>query len=247
MLFPIFMSLNAYSKTTCPVKVYGNSEKPPKYWLDENKQPQGILVDMVKEVGKDLGCEFEILLRPWARAFFDAKMGNGAIIGLSKTKDRQKIFYYSDEMFIDELILVTKKNKKFKYNSFNDFKGKVVGVGRSSTYGDAFDAKAESGLFKLNYDVNPTMRFQKLVDGETDVVVFGPGVLGYEMFLKTSPQILKYKNDLAILNNKFLSDPNFLGIKKSPANKRFLNLFNDALKRLKKSGKHKEIILKHFK
>ncbi len=61
--------------------VYCNTFKPPKYWKDKNGQKKGILVDITKWVGKEIGYKFDITLLPWQRAQKYAIDGSGGIIG----------------------------------------------------------------------------------------------------------------------------------------------------------------------
>ena len=121
--------LNGAVSYSCELVIYGNHQKPPKYYL-YNNTPTGILVDIMKYTEQETDCSFDIQLYPWKRAYINALKGNGGIIGLSKNTERLKIFDYSDVMFYDDLLLVVLKGNEFDYQNIEDLKGKTIGAQR---------------------------------------------------------------------------------------------------------------------
>jgi len=125
--------------------IMGNYDKPPKYYL-ENNEAEGILIDIMKYVDRNVDQSFRFKQYPWKRAYANAVNGEGGIIGLSMTRERLKIFDYSDVMFYDELVLVVLKGNEFPFHGIGDLKGKRVGVRRGSSYGEEFE-KAKREIF----------------------------------------------------------------------------------------------------
>ena len=60
--------------------VYGDDSYGPVIQLVDGK-PAGTLVDILQAVGKKTGDVYDFQLRPWKRAFEEAKSGRGALVG----------------------------------------------------------------------------------------------------------------------------------------------------------------------
>ena len=233
--------LKAYS---CELTIYGNQAKPPKYWLEDG-QAKGILVDMTKHLGDAMNCEFYISLLPWKRAYVSAEKGLGGIIGLSMSDERLKLFDYSDIMFIDELLLVVKKGREFPFKNISDLEGKLLGIGRGSHYGTNFDKALEANVFEISEDDSPIDRFEKLLAERIDVLVIGPGKLGFNAVINASKTLSDNADQFVILPVPLKRDPNHLGIAKSKNKKDLLIKFNVALHEAKLNGTIKKIVEKY--
>lgn len=225
------------------INIFGNFAKPPKVYL-ENGEPKGILVDIMNAVEQKSDFQFHIELHPWARAFEMAKSGDGGIIGLSKTPERQQFMDYSDVMFDDELILVVKKGEAFDYKGIESLKGKRIGVSRGAVYGAEFENAKSENLFSIDEDNVPSSRFKKLLLGRIDVAIVGPGNAGFYAVISKDAYLSKQINQFTILQKPFKSDPNYLGFAKSQKMGGFLTRFNQILSALKESGELEAIIHK---
>ena len=226
--------------------IFGNHNKPPKVF-QKNKKAQGILVDITRYIEKKTGDTFNIRLYPWKRAYNNAKDSKGGIIGLSKTEERLKIFDYSEVMYYDDIFLVVKKEKKFKFENFKDLKGKTLGIGRGGSYGDDFEQGKRSGSFKIEEDNAPPQRLRKLLKGRIDAALIGPGKIAFEQIILQDPYLLERKSQFAILPKPFKRDPNFLGISKKLNKKSLIKRFNSALKKGYSNGEIPQIIDKYSK
>ncbi len=230
----------------CQLTINGDQEKPPKIWLEDG-EPRGILVDMMKYIGKEVDCDFQIKLYPWKRAYCNAVNGKGGIIGLSLTPERLQVFDYSEVMYVDELILVVQKGREFPFAKIEDLRGKTIGVNRGAKYGSDFVKGIERGIFTISEDSNPVSRFKKLLLGRTDVLIIGPGRAGFDAIIKSDPELLRKRDQFVILPKPFSRDPNYLGIAKKLHKKLFLQRFNQAIKKGRSSGAFEKIIEKYSK
>ncbi|MDE2428033.1 MAG: transporter substrate-binding domain-containing protein [Burkholderiales bacterium] len=122
---------------------------------------------------RELRIRFEIRRYPWARLLNNAKFGEGLIFGLSKTRERQMVFQYSEAIYANYVWLVTRSDTAFDFNSIEDLQGKSVGVVRGSSYGDAFDRRRNI-LFHVEEDISShASRLKKLLNRRMDVLLFG--------------------------------------------------------------------------
>lgn len=90
-IITIFLATYGPKAFSDSLKIFGNSFKPPKYYL-EDRIPKGILVDIMRYTEKETGVSFDIELYPWRRAYTYALQNKGGIIGLSKNQGRLKTF-----------------------------------------------------------------------------------------------------------------------------------------------------------
>ena len=232
--------LNGAVSYSCELVIYGNHQKPPKYYL-YNNTPTGILVDIMKYTEQETDCSFDIQLYPWKRAYINALKGNGGIIGLSKNTERLKIFDYSDVMFYDDLLLVVLKGNEFDYKNIKDLKGKTLGVQRGGSFGDEFE-RGKAGIFKVIEDDGQISRLRRLLKGRIDVALIGPGRIGLDMVIAQDQLLSKSKEQFVVLSKPFKRDPNFLGFKKTMNMSGFIKKFNKAIEQCRKSGECQKIV-----
>ena len=216
------------------IVVFGNDSKPPKSWTDKC-QPRGISVDILREIEKRTDLKFYIHLFPWKRAYNNAKERRGAIFGLSKTSERQKIFDYSDVMYFDEMRLITLKGQEFPFTSCADLKGKTIGVTRGALYGDEY-AKALGTIFTPSYDANPVVRLRMLLAGRIDAALVGPGKSCLKHIINQDPKLKANADKFTFLPHPFARDPNYLGFHKKLLQKPTIAIINQALHEMWKDG-----------
>lgn len=222
------------------VTIFGNDNKPPKNYL-ENGQPKGILIDIMHYIEKEMGADFNIDLYPWSRSYALATEGKGGIIGLSMTKERLKIFDYSDVMLYNNILMVVKKGDEFTYNSVEDLQGKTLGALRGGKYGDDFE-RGRNGIFTLSEDGSGVQRLKKLLAGRIDVAFISPGLAGFERVVNSDSMLLSNKDNFTILSVPFKKDPNYFGIAKSLNMTSFIEKFNAAMEKGYKDGTIPRII-----
>jgi len=219
----------------CKLTILGNDKKPPKIYLD-NGVPKGILIDMMEWIGREMNCQFSYTLVPWKRAYYWGALGKGALIGFSKTEEREKIFDYSNVMYYNEMILVVLKGKEFPFKTIDDLKGKKLGVVLGASFGQEFESALKKGIFTTVPNTEPQARLLQLLKGRVDAVLIGPGKTAFETTLKKDPKLLKNRDKFTILPKPFTNDPNYLGILKKLNMKEFLTKFNKALKKGHEKG-----------
>ena len=100
---------------------------PPMEFLDENKQPIGFSVDLLREMGKELGVEFDIKNVPWDGIFSGVAAGKYQMVSSSTTitEERLKKYLFSDPYYdvVQSVVMPLGKN----IASLADLKDKKVG------------------------------------------------------------------------------------------------------------------------
>ncbi|MFZ6741879.1 substrate-binding periplasmic protein [Undibacterium sp. JH2W] len=120
------------------------------------------VMDLLRYLELHSKLTFEVRRYPWKRALENAANGEGLIFGISKTRERLRLFTFSLPIFADQAVLVTLCSARFSYNSVNDLKGKTIGIVRGTSYGEEFD-RLSNVLFKVEDDTGNNLgRFRKL-------------------------------------------------------------------------------------
>lgn len=221
------------------VLIFGNEYKPPKIWAAESG-PSGILVDILKYAGREMEVDFKVKLFPWLRAYHHALHAKGGIVGISKTDERLGIFDYSIPLYYDEVILVVKKGEEFKFESFEDLRGKTIGMTRGASYGPQFEAARK--YFRTNEDSSNLSRLKMLLKERIHAAAISPGVGAFKRILADNPEANLKPGDFTILEKRLTRDPNHLAFSKKMGRSDFLKAFNAALEKGFETGEIQKII-----
>lgn len=117
-------------------------EFAPLEFSDEKGNAQGIAVEIVKKIMKDLGHKLEIKVLPWPRALAMVKSGNAdAIFTAYKNPEREQFLDYSREILIPQIVyFYALKGHKHKFTgNMEDVKNLKIGVTSTISYGRNFD------------------------------------------------------------------------------------------------------------
>jgi polar amino acid transport system substrate-binding protein len=215
--------------------VFGGDTFAPSTYLLQGK-PAGNLVDILKKVSEKTGDTYQIRLYPWKRAYDYALRGDGAILGLSMTPERQELFDFSEPIYYNELQLVVVKGNEFAYNKFEDLKDRSVGGGTGVSYGPEVDQAIASGAFVLDRDSDATARLQRVLVGQLQVAIIGHGMQGLEYLVQGHPRLSKRRGELSVLPKPLARDPLYLAAPKGMQKKEVLARFSKALHELQRSG-----------
>jgi len=163
--------LSAAPARAQPITLFGNSEQPPKAWLD-NGAPRGFGVDAAVEVLRRAGFEPRVTLLPFARALEEVKQV-GIMTGVFKSDDGARFYDYSDPLVYEEVVMVVRMGKDFPFASVADLKGRKIGMQVAFFYGDEFEAILPQ--LAVEADASPSTRLKKLAAGRIDVALLNPG------------------------------------------------------------------------
>lgn len=225
---------SAYARAETLV-VFGGDSFAPTTYLDQGK-PAGSLVDILQKVSAKTGDVYEIHLFPWKRAFDHAQRGEGAIVGLSLTPQRQAAFDFSEPLMFNELQLVVRRGQEFNFHQLGDLQGRIVGGGSGVSYGAEVDAAIAKGLFVFVTDTDASARLQKLLLGNLDVAIVGHGMAGLDTLINSQPRLVARRAEFSVLPRPLVRDPLYLAAAKSLQKRALIERLNRALAELQRSG-----------
>ncbi|KPA15300.1 amino acid ABC transporter periplasmic protein [Candidatus Magnetomorum sp. HK-1] len=212
------------------VKVATLDGYPPYCFLNENhsidmapippgsnsKKLQGYSWDILRESLHAMGYSIELKLYPWARAMEQTKKGLvDVLFPAGKTKERENIFYFSQES-VDHVnfLVYLRKDSQIAWDGLTSLKGLRIGVMRGWNYGEKWNA------FDLveKYEINRIIQgFKMLEKKRLD------GFAGYEINFDYALKKEKIKS-LFKKSPPFDSNAEFLvGLK----NKRVMQIIKD--------------------
>ena len=228
------------SAKATPVKstykiVMDSSFAPFEYQNDSGKY-EGIDVDLIKAIAEQQGFNIE-LSNPGFDAALNAVQAGQAdavIAGMSITDARKEIFDFSDPYYTSNILLAVKKGSSVK--SYEDLNGMTVGAKNGTASYTWLSEHADQYGYSLRaFDEASTM-YDSLNSGSIDALMDDEAVLRYAI-----KQGRKF--DTPIDGEK--SGEYGFAVNKG-ANPELLEMFNNGLAALVKSGKYDKIVSKYL-
>lgn len=214
----------------------------PKNWRGVDGKPHGIMIDILKEVTKRTGISFTYTMVPWKTAFEKSKNGEGAIIGLSKTTERQEIWNYSSVMYSDPLVLVAWKDRPLPFSGLSSLQGKKIGIKLGASYGDDFSAAVKSGVFEVIQTHDRVGQLKMLARGRLDAVLISPGAFALEPLFIEDEDLDRNRDKYEVVDPPLKLDPNYLGIPKSMGKTYLLEDIDAALHAIRADRTYEKIV-----
>lgn len=166
-------SLISFTAAANPVVNVGSTPTgmPFTYLDPATNTIEGIMVDIVKAVGKDAGFTPNIIATSFSTLISTLNTNRIDIIAaaMGKSAEREKVVAFTDKILSYGEGLVVPDSDTNKYTSFADLKGKTVGIQLGTVY--VAPAQA-SGMFKeiKQYDSSADM-LRDLKNGRVDAVL----------------------------------------------------------------------------
>lgn len=233
------LSGDASAKAT-PVKstykiVMDSSFAPFEYQNDSGKY-EGIDVDLIKAIAEQQGFNIE-LSNPGFDAALNAVQAGQAdavIAGMSITDARKEIFDFSDPYYTSNILLAVKKGSSVK--SYEDLNGMTVGAKNGTASYTWLSEHADQYGYSLRaFDEASTM-YDSLNSGSIDALMDDEAVLRYAI-----KQGRKFETPI---DGEKSGEYGF-AVNKG-ANPKLLEMFNNGLAALVKSGKYDKIVNKYL-
>lgn len=230
---------DASAKAT-PVKstykiVMDSSFAPFEYQNDSGKY-EGIDVDLIKAIAEQQGFNIE-LSNPGFDAALNAVQAGQAdavIAGMSITDARKEIFDFSDPYYTSNILLAVKKGSSVK--SYEDLNGMTVGAKNGTASYTWLSEHADQYGYSLRaFDEASTM-YDSLNSGSIDALMDDEAVLRYAI-----KQGRKFETPI---DGEKSGEYGF-AVNKG-ANPELLEMFNNGLAALVKSGKYDKIVNKYL-
>lgn len=207
--------------------VYGTHDGFPKYY-EEDGQAKGIVVDISRYCLDEMRVPYRIKLLPWARAYTLASRGEGGVIGLSHSAERQTLFDFSAPIFTEHILLVVKQGREFPFQGIADLRDKLIGVSIGTSYGTAFDEAVAAGRMTIVGFNDTRSGLGMLLRERIDAILMGSSV-DLEKLTRGHPDL--ERGTFVSLPVPFKSDSKHLGIARSLKMGWFLQRFDECLRR----------------
>ncbi|WP_437882948.1 substrate-binding periplasmic protein [Pseudomonas sp. LRF_L74] len=229
----LLLLLGALTCHAGEVLVMGDSTYRPVVYLDRFGRPSGLLVDMLRQYSRISGNPVTVRLYPWSRAYGSARDGEGGIIGLSKTEQREALFDYSAPLYDDDILVVVRADRTFAFDSLDDLRGKRIGVQQGASYGAEANAAMAHGTLEVVPDINARSRLLKVLYGRIDAAFIGNGKAGLESLLSADPELAASRGRFVVLERPLVHDTLYLGFAKSMGMREFLDDFNRVMEQIR--------------
>ncbi|MDA3837572.1 MAG: transporter substrate-binding domain-containing protein, partial [Candidatus Delongbacteria bacterium] len=213
----------------------GDKNYPPYEYLDENGEPAGYNIDLIKAIAKNLGILIEIKLGVWSDVRTELNEDKiDAIAGMCFSRERDKYYEFSTPHLITDHAIITRKGSN-TFNELSELNGKMILV----IDGDVMhDYLLEQGFDKEIKTVNSANEaLQLLSKGQYDCA-----------FITKIPAQYYIKKEK--LENLRVSEQSYLQQEYCFAviegNEELIGHIHDAISEIKASGEYKKIYDKWF-
>ena len=212
-----------------------NPEFSPFEYVDDNGEIAGIDVDIMNEIGKDLGVtiemqgmEFDALVPSLASGKLDA-----TIAGMSITDDRKQSVLFSDPYFTSTQVVILPEGSEIA--TADDLKGKKIGV-QLGTTGDIYVTENIEGAEVSRYNKGMDAALDVL-NGRLDAVVID--TLPAKQFVASLTGL--------VVHDEILTDVEIepYGIAVQLGQEELIEKINASLKRMQEDGTFDAILLKY--
>lgn len=229
-----------YASTLEAIKARGkiyigtDATYPPMEFRDENGEIVGFDIDLGRAIAEELGVEAVFIDTAWDGIFpaLDAGKFDIIISSTSITEERLKSKEMSDPYYVtSQAIAVRKDNDTIK--GPEDLKGKIVAV-QIGTTGDLAVSEMEGVTVKRFDTIDKA--YMEVLNGRADAVVNDLSEVAYRM---------KMLPDMKIVAT-FREGEEKYGVTMRKGDLELLAAINEALRRIKESGKYDEIYKKWF-
>lgn len=231
-LLPLFATTNIHADA---IKVVSDTAYAPFEFKDSDQTYKGIDVDIINKVAELKSWNINMTFPGFDAAVNAVQSGQADAImaGMTKTKDREKVFTMSDTYYDTKVIIATTKTNTI--SSYSQLKGKTVGV-KNGTASQRFLEKIKD-KYKFNLKTFDTtdLTYNSLNSGSIDAMMDDQPVIEYA---------IKQGQNLKISMKGEAVGSFAFGVKKGSKYEYLVTEFNEALSQMKKDGSLDKIISK---
>ena len=231
-LLPLFATINIHADA---IKVVSDTAYAPFEFKDSDQTYKGIDVDIINKVAELKSWNINMTFPGFDAAVNAVQSGQADAImaGMTKTKDREKVFTMSDTYYDTKVVIATTKTHAIK--SYSQLKGKTVGV-KNGTAAQRFLEKIKDKYkFTIKTFDTTDLTYNSLNSGSIDAMMDDQPVIEYA---------IKQGRNLKISMKGEAVGSFAFGVKKGSKYEYLVTEFNEALAQMKKDGSLDKIISK---
>jgi ABC-type amino acid transport substrate-binding protein len=129
------------------------AELPPYVYRAENKQPEGLFIDMLNKVQAQTGMKINVFIMPWGRAINEVKKGSiDAIMPTLWSKERAQFLVYPALPFyrFSPSVIIKRLEDDFEFTQLKQISPeKIIGKTRLVLVDDEFDSLVKQGKLSV--------------------------------------------------------------------------------------------------
>ena len=231
-LLPLFAVTSIHADT---IKVVSDTAYAPFEFKDSDQTYKGIDVDIINKVAELKSWDINMTFPGFDAAVNAVQSGQADAImaGMTKTKDREKVFTMSDTYYDTKVVIATTKANTI--SSYSQLKGKTVGV-KNGTASQRFLEKIKNKYkFTIKTFDTTDLTYNSLNSGSIDAMMDDQPVIEYA---------IKQGQNLKISIKGEAVGSFAFGVKKGSKYEYLITEFNEALAQMKKDGSLDKIITK---
>ena len=231
-LLPLFATINIHADA---IKVVSDTAYAPFEFKDSDQTYKGIDVDIINKVAELKSWNINMTFPGFDAAVNAVQSGQADAImaGMTKTKDREKVFTMSDTYYDTKVVIATTKTNTI--SSYSQLKGKTVGV-KNGTASQRFLEKIKDKYkFTIKTFDTTDLTYNSLNSGSIDAMMDDQPVIEYA---------IKQGQNLKISMKGEAVGSFAFGVKKGSKYEYLVTEFNEALAQMKKDGSLDKIISK---
>ena len=231
-LLPLFATINIHADA---IKVVSDTAYAPFEFKDSDQTYKGIDVDIINKVAELKSWNINMTFPGFDAAVNAVQSGQADAImaGMTKTKDREKVFTMSDTYYDTKVVIATTKTNTI--SSYSQLKGKTVGV-KNGTAAQRFLEKIKDKYkFTIKTFDTTDLTYNSLNSGSIDAMMDDQPVIEYA---------IKQGQNLKISMKGEAVGSFAFGVKKGSKYEYLVTEFNEALAQMKKDGSLDKIISK---
>ncbi len=221
-----------------PLRVAVDTSLPP--YMFGSEPADGLYADIIRRAFSLSGVKAQVVGYPWKRALMLGRSGQAAVGGIYQNPRRQKIFAFSDPIYLETLVIGVRKGQRFPFTGMADLKDKRIGVNRDWSYGEAFDSARRSGLFYTEEAAGNQANVKKLLLGRLDCIIVD------QLSLLRILRRMDWLDDVDTLAHPAAVNSVYVVIAKESPYSWALERFNRGLAAMKADGSYQRTIARYM-
>lgn len=164
------LSLFGLAHAQTRLSVAGDVAFPPYSYLVEG-QPTGIDVDILAELSRRTGIEFDIQLMPFKRVIETLRDGRvDAAMAVLRSAERESFAIFTGVLHNSTYALFVVQGSSLSFEGLESLRGRQIGKVRGFLMGEAFDAEVAAGKIRLSETATAEQTLRMLLAGRVDAI-----------------------------------------------------------------------------
>lgn len=197
--------------------------------------PGGLYPALIEAAFARGGLHVSLRALPWRRALASLDQGQVAVAGIYRVGRRDTRYDYSDPLFTEHLVLVTRRDHPLRVRALTDLVGLRIGVLSGRRYGGGFRQVRQDARSMVNETGSDRQNFDMLRLGRLDAV------LSLERVARPLLRQPQYAG-LTLSPVPQGERATYLAFRRGAHAGAELAAFNLGLRRLKQSGRYRELV-----